>query len=438
MHAETFMNLHYRTVALSLVACAALPSQQKPPTGRALDGIVAQFLQLDAKTKEGFQAQLLLLEQVAKVPDLTKRKRADWQRKISKLWSKGAMLEKSGDHWYWPRTKQEKKAKVSERGRYIVGGETKKPKGLAITMHGGGLGSGDAGSAAGAYRDAHKKLGLLMIAPEVLDKTAHGWTDSGTEEFVMDLVDDALRTFKIDPDHVYFVGHSMGGYGSWSLGGHHADRIAAIAPSAGAPTPIRERQGGPIIDIQEGVVPSLRNVFVSIYQSIDDPQVPPAPNQFAAKLLGESQKKYGGFDHVYWEVDGRGHAEPPGGFVAQLQKVVTHTRNAVPERLVWQPVLTWKRQFYWLYWDKPVINALLVADIDRATNTIAITCDQPTQGLHVLLDSRVLDVSKEVVVTVNGTETFRGKVAAKLSTVLLTSQHPDPKLQFAMSAPAFL
>ncbi|MFT4514767.1 MAG: pimeloyl-ACP methyl ester carboxylesterase [Planctomycetota bacterium] len=432
------MNLHNSTVALSLVVCAALPSQQKQPTSRELDGIVKEFLLIDSKTKSGLQAQLLLLKQVARVPDLTERKRTDWLKKIRKLWSKDAKLKKTGDNWYWPRTKQDKKDKVAERGRYIVGGETKKPKGLAITMHGGGQGQGDAGSAASSYRTALKKLGLLMVAPEVLEKTAHGWTDSGTEEFVMDLVDDALRTFKIDPDRVYLVGHSMGGYGSWSLGGHHADRLAAIAPSAGAPTPVRERKGGPVIDIQEGVVPSLRNVFVSIYQSIDDPQVPPAPNQFAAKLLGESQKKYGGFEHVYWEVDGRGHAAPPGGFIAQLQKVVTHTRNPVPERLVWQPVLSWKRQFYWLYWDQPVSNALLVADLDRAANTVTITCDQPTNGLRVLLDSRVLDVSKEIVVTVNGTETFRGKVAAKLSTLLLTSQHPDPKLQFARSAPAFV
>ena len=432
------MNRHTLLLSLAMVVCGTALAQQKPPTGRKLDGLVAQFLQTDGKTKAGFQAQLLLLELVAKVPDLTERKRADWQRKISKLWTKQSKLKGTGDHWYWPRTKQDKLDKVPERGRYIVGGETKKPKGLAITMHGGGLGSGDAGSAAGAYRTALKKFGLLMIAPEVLAKMAHGWTDAGTEEFVLDLIDDALRTFKIDPDRVYLVGHSMGGYGSWSLGGHHADRIAAIAPSAGAPTPIRERKGGPVIDIQEGIVPSLRNVFVSVYQSLDDPRVPPAPNQFAVKLLGDCQKKWGGYEHSYWEVDGRGHAGPPGGFVAQLQKVVTHTRNPVPDRLVWQPMLTWKRQFYWLYWQKPVVNALLVADIDRKANAITVTCDQPTVGLQVLLDPRVLDLNKEVVVTVNGVETFRGKVAANLFTMLLTSQHPDPKLQFASSAPAFL
>ena len=254
----------------------------------------------------------------------------------------------------------------------------------------------------------------------------------------MELVDSALRTFKIDPDHVYLVGHSMGGYGSWMLGGHHADRLAAIAPSAGAATPIRERRGGPVVAIQEGVLPSLRNVFVSIYQSLDDPRVPPAPNQFAAQALGSLAKKWGGYDHHYWEVDGRGHAAPPGGFVAQLEKVVQHVRNPVPERLVWQPVLPWKRQFYWLYWEEPRPNAVVVADLDRAANAIKITCDRPTDGLRVLLDERVLDTQKEVVVSVNGSEVFRGMVARSLRTMLQTSWHPDPKLQFACSVPAYV
>ena len=117
-----------------------------------------------------------------------------------------------------------------------------------------------------------------MIAPQALEATEHGWTDSGTEEFVLDLVDGALRTWKIDPDRVYFVGHSMGGYGSWTLGAHHADRVAAVAPSAGAPTPILDRATNKPVDIVEGVIPSLRSVFVS---------VPDHPGELA-RLFGDA------------------------------------------------------------------------------------------------------------------------------------------------------
>jgi hypothetical protein len=49
----------------------------------------------------------------------------------------------------------------------------------------------------------------------------------------------------------------------------------------------------------------------------------------------------------------------------------------------------------------------------------------------------VLDLGKEIVVTVNGHETFRGRAAAELGTLLSTSQHPDPQLQFAARVRAF-
>jgi pimeloyl-ACP methyl ester carboxylesterase len=419
--------------ALALLVSTAA-AQQKVPTAAEADVLVARFLALDDKTRDGHIDRTTILAQLAALPPLDAPQLVAWQGKIQKLWSKGRKLEKAGDNWYWPA---DKKLKTQPRGRYIVGGETKKPKGLAINMHGGGAGSGDAGSAAGAYESALAKFGLLMIAPEVLEKTEHGWTDSGTEEFVLDLVDAALRTWKLDPDRVYFVGHSMGGYGSWTLGGHHADRVAAIAPSAGAPTPIRTREGGPVVDIAEGVIPSLRNVYVSIYQSTDDVQVPPEPNQVAARLLGEAAKKWGGFAHKYWEVHDRGHAGPPGGYEAMLDEAVQRSRQAVPERLVWQPVLPWKRQFHWLWWAAPVANALVVADLDKKANTATITCDKPTDGLHVLVDARVCDPAREFVVTVNGVETFRGKPVPHLTTLLRTSDHPDPKLQFAAQVPAF-
>ncbi len=392
-------------------------------------------MQQDARSDEGQRQRAAILTRLQTLPPLDPRAVAAWEKKIDKLIAKGPTLQKSGDNWLWPA---DKKTGQPDRGRYVVGGETKKPKGLLIAMHGGGLGSADAGPAAASYGPAASHFDWVMIAPQALQATERGWTDSGTEEFVLDLVGAALRTWKIDPDRVYFAGHSMGGYGSWTLGAHHADRLAAIAPSAGAPTPIQSKPGGPIIDIAEGVIPSLRNVFVSVYQSLDDVQVPPAPNQFAVGQLAAAAGKWGGFEHDYWEVDGRGHDAPPGGPQAQLEKVAARVREPVPQRIVWQPVLSWKRQFYWLYWQDPVANALLVADLDRVNNAVSITVDKPSEGLYVLLDARVLDITKEVAVSVNGAEVFRGEATMDLGTLLLTSEHPDPKLRFAARVPAFV
>jgi hypothetical protein len=53
----------------------------------------------------------------------------------------------------------------------------------------------------------------------------------------------------------------------------------------------------------------------------------------------------------------------------------------------------------------------------------------------VLLDERLLDVAKEVVVELNGKEAWRGVPQARLSTLLLTGARGDSELMFACRVP---
>jgi pimeloyl-ACP methyl ester carboxylesterase len=355
---------------------------------------------------------------------------AKWRRELEKVWQDGPTVEKkSGRHHLWPD---------EERGLYIVGGRTKGAKGLVIGMHGGGAGSGDAGSAQGILEDACADLGLLAIFPEVLEKTEHGWTDSGTEEFVLELVERALRTFEIDPDRVFFVGHSMGGYGSWTLGGHHADRVAAIAPTAGAPTPILDLSGA-YVDVIEGVIPNLRNVPVRVYQSDDDPNVPPAANDIAVAKLREARERFGGYDFEYWRVSGRGHDLPPGGMRAMLDTIVDFEREPRPQTVLWQPTLTWKRQFHWLWWQEPRLLSLVEARLDREANRVSVLghglAREALAGLYVLVDDELLDLEREIVVELDGVETFRGRVQPTLGVLVQTGASGDAGRTFVARVP---
>lgn len=346
-----------------------------------------------------------------------------WTAACLAVAAKGRKLpKKSGRHFWWEG--------ADERGLYILGGETSNPKGLLVAMHGGGAGSGDAWSAHGVYQSPANDRKWLMIAPEVLKKTEHGWTDSGTEEWVLQLVEAALRTWKIDPDRVYLSGHSMGGYGTWTLGAHHADRVAGLAASAGAPTPIFGADGA-VVDIQAGVIPNLRNVPFVIYQSDDDPNVPPAANRAAAQLLKKAQERWGGFVHEYWEVPSRQHDLPPGGITALLAKIDKGVRDPVPKKVVWQPALRWKRQFYWLWWDAPNQAGIVEAEVDRAQNEVRVTCDVAPRGLDVLLDARIVDVTQAVRVLLNGAEVYRAIPLAELGTLAKTALAGDPELVFA-------
>jgi hypothetical protein len=192
-----------------------------------------------------------------------------------------------------------------------------------------------------------------------------------------------------------------------------------------------------VVDIMQGVVPNLRNVAIRIYQSDDDPRVPPDANRFATQRLEQARARWGGYDFEYWEVPGRGHDAPPGGFPAHLAKVAELERRSHPDMLVWQPVLDWQRQSYWLYWERPQKNALVVARGLREKNELSIECDRDPQGLYALLDPALLDLEREVTVSLNGKQVFHGLPRPSFAALLATGARGDPELAYTARVPLF-
>ncbi|MCK6460098.1 MAG: hypothetical protein L6Q95_09425, partial [Planctomycetes bacterium] len=341
---------------------------------------------------------------------------AAWREKLLNLAAEnGRKLKKSGtEYWYGER---------ETRGTYIVGGSGGKG-GLVIALHGGGEGAGDAGEAFGTFAPIASRKKCICIAPEVLEKTERGWTTSGTEEFVLELIEAAKRTWKAIPhDRVYMVGHSMGGYGSWTVGAHHADLFAGLGPYAGAPTPytVDGQPYSEVVGLQEGVIPNLRNVALHVYQSLDDKQVPAAPNVFANRMLQEWKAEHGGYDYKYVEVDGQGHGAPPGGHKAGFDWLYERRRDPRPKYVLWEPVLPYKRMFYWLWWDNPLPKTLVKAVV-KPGNEIEIDLKgQPRAGFRILLDEALVDLSKEVTVREGSEVVFKGTVPFTLSTMLMTA-----------------
>ncbi|MEQ1891585.1 MAG: hypothetical protein ABL998_03500, partial [Planctomycetota bacterium] len=316
------------TTALVFLGQAAAPKASEQKT------LIEAYFAADAMIEAGQKERRRIQRELAPLeldPAEAPKQLAD----ILKRWEKGARLEsKPGQRFWWEREK---------RGLYIVGGQTKKPKALVLCLHEGKENKGDARKAFNAYESTLSDLGWLAIYPEELVQTPHGWIEGGTEEWILELIDCARRTWKIDPDRVYLCGHSVGGYGTWTLGAHHADQFAALAPSAGAPTPLLGRSQE-VLGIVEGIVPNLRNLAVCFYQSSDDRALGPEINRLVAKLLGEAKALHGGYDFEFWEVAGRGHSPPPGGFEAHLAKIAEIERVTHPDTVVWQPTLAWKQQ----------------------------------------------------------------------------------------------
>jgi predicted peptidase len=54
-----------------------------------------------------------------------------------------------------------------------------------------------------------------------------------SEADVMNVLDLVRKEYSVDPNRIYLMGHSMGGFGTWWLGQKYADTWAAIAPMSG-------------------------------------------------------------------------------------------------------------------------------------------------------------------------------------------------------------
>lgn len=315
----------------------------------------------------------------------------------------------------------------SKRGKYIVQGDAR-AKQLVICLHGGGAGEGSAESAVGGFGGVfHKMDKTVVIYPEVLEKTEHGWTDDETEQFILDLIEAAKRTHPIDTNHVYVTGHSMGGFGTWTLGARYADLFGGLAAFAGAPTPYFDsKNSGRVVGIQDGVLPNLMNLPIFVYQSGDDRNVPAVTNDFALPELDKLRAATNdqGYEHVYERVEGRGHQFPEKGPGPGVEWATHHTRNPRPRKVVWQPVRDWKKSFYWIHSEKPSLGKTLTVEL-TAPNTFDVAGDATSKGLTLYLDARLVDLEKEVVVKVDGKETFRKVVPIRLSTMVETAVERD-------------
>jgi poly(3-hydroxybutyrate) depolymerase len=113
-----------------------------------------------------------------------------------------------------------------------------KPTPLVVALHGMG---GDENTLFEAYNNGQLKreaerLGFLVVCPKGRD-TASMYRDAA-EQDVMDVLAEVRRDYKVDANRIYLMGHSMGGYGTWSIAMAHPDIFAALGPISGGGNPL--------------------------------------------------------------------------------------------------------------------------------------------------------------------------------------------------------
>lgn len=351
----------------------------------------------------------------------------------------GPKLKKSGTGYFYDEKEK--------RGRYMVAASGKKRAGLMIAMHGGGEGVGDAGNAFGAWSGATSQ-GFTVIAPEVMTKLSSAWNEEPEERMVLEIIEAAKRTWEIDTDRIVLAGHSMGGDGSWMIGGRNADLFAACAPLAGSVMPYmkpgavnkRRTPRSSYEGLMEGVLPNLMHVPFHISHSADDENEAIHPDDIATERLRTLAARFPGrYEFVYDRIDGNGHALPPKGVKPIVAWLASKTRKTFPDEVVWETWWPWKRQMYWLHQDghadawrfRAKVAGPNHVEVAATTKPLANRENPKTIPLTILCSPKMFDFAKPLKVTRGKDVLFEGPIPRTLwALVVSIAPRNDPAQWF--------
>ncbi|MHC5021839.1 MAG: carboxylesterase family protein [Planctomycetota bacterium] len=267
---------------------------------------------------------------------------------------------------------------------FLSGSKAKKKSPLLIALHGGGAGVGDGKQIAGLFGGGP----CLSVFPTVMQKTATAWNTDREERYVLQLIEECKRTFDIDTNRIYVAGHSMGGFGSWSIGCHHADRFAAVQPAAGGVFLMNGSAAG-------GLLANLYNTPLYCYHSTDDGRVG------AERALTQLQKLFpNGFDVTFKWYDDIGHGTPKEGYGPIWKWMLAKKRDPKPATVVWEPSRAYKHQFFWLWLDrtpgKRFSSGQRIVAKHLEKNRFEVT-GRVNGGLRLFFKAKWVDLKKPVV-----------------------------------------
>jgi pimeloyl-ACP methyl ester carboxylesterase len=304
---------------------------------------------------------------------------------------------------------------------YVVKKVGQRPEGgwpLFIALHGGGGAPKEVNDSQWKimqiyYKDQDTVGGYQYLALRAPNDTWNGFYADYVPPLVVNLIRQFLVFGDVDPDKVFLMGYSHGGYGAFFVGPKIPERFAAVHSSAAAPT--------------DGTISprSLRNTRFTFMVGENDNAYGRRERceKFNAAIAKLKEQDKDGYPVEMEFKKGFGHGGLPDR--DKIKDMYPSTRNPVPRRLAWDmtdPLIT---HFFWLSVPEPAKDRSVEATVDD--NKITVTT-RGVETFHLDLDSRLVSFGKPLRVRVDGEEQVV-EVRPRLLTLCRSmAERGDPRL----------
>lgn len=296
---------------------------------------------------------------------------------------------------------------------------------LFISMHGGGNDPSPGHRINESQWENQIKLGMAYkpasgyyIAPRAPTDTWNLWHEAHIDPMFERIIQNMVALEGVDPNKVYFMGYSAGGDGVYQLAPRMADRLAAASMMAGHPN-----ETSPL---------SLRNLPFTIHVGAEDGGFNrnKVALEFGKKLEELQKADPKGYVHWVHLHEGRSHWMNLEDKEA-IPWMEKHTRNPIPEKVVWYQDDVTHAQFYWLAVPAAEAKGKQQIIAERSGQNITVTA-KDNAHVTVLLNDSVADMDQPVTVTWNGKTLEPRRVDRTVAVIRRTlEERGDPFLTFS-------
>ena len=308
---------------------------------------------------------------------------------------------------------------------YVVRQVGKMPEGgwpLVIAMHGGGNAPKQVNDSQWRimqryYKDHPGDGGYLYLALRAPTDAWNGFYTGYVYPLVARLIRQMLVCEEVNPDKVFLIGYSHGGYGAFAIGPKMADRFASVHSSAAAPT---DGQSSPknLLNTPFTFMIGERDLAYGRLKRCL------AFDQAVKDLRGERKDAY---PVRMFLKKGFGHSGLPDR--DHLATMLPAVRNPLPDSIVWESTDSVVRRFSWLENPEPFKKQLVEATRKGNRFEIKLT---GIESMNLYLNERMVDYRNPVVIEVNGKVVLECSPSPSLSVLCRTLlERGDPRFAFS-------